>query len=275
MKIFLVGNGESRKDFDLESLRSQGKIYGCNALYRDFTPDVLISVDHGIMHEIYHSGYCYKNECWFRDWTRLPDYMYENLVYTGMTKEQIEESKKWDVKTENKRGKCNEFVMHGANLWGMVTILKNDNTKYKKNVNQSVLKVSWVGDDKVNNINDVMPNNVDMGWAAGPTSGYVATQKDSPTEIYLIGHDLNSNTKFVNNVYKDTVHYSMSKNQAIVSENWITQWALLFTQNPHIKFYKVNRNLKGAENTDKPVFEWNGIPNLEYIDYPGMLDKFN
>ena len=192
-----------------------------------------------------------------------------------MTHDQIEESKKWDVKTENERGECNEFVMHGANLAGMVTILKNDDTKYKKNVNQNVLKVSWVGKDKVNNINDVMPNNVDIGWAAGPTSGYIATKKDNPTEVYLVGHDLNSNTKFVNNVYKDTTHYSMAKNQAIVSENWIKQWGLLFTQNPHITFYKVNKNLESNENVDKPVFEWKGIPNLKYIDYPGMLDKFN
>ena len=33
--IFCIGNGESRKDFDLEQLRPFGKIYGCNGLYRD------------------------------------------------------------------------------------------------------------------------------------------------------------------------------------------------------------------------------------------------
>ena len=64
-KAFCIGNGESRKGFDLEILRPHGKIYGCNALYRDFTPDVLVAVDHGICHEIYNSGYCQKNEAWF------------------------------------------------------------------------------------------------------------------------------------------------------------------------------------------------------------------
>ena len=49
-RVFCIGNGESRKDFDLETLRPHGKIYGCNALYRDFTPDVIIAVDMGIMH---------------------------------------------------------------------------------------------------------------------------------------------------------------------------------------------------------------------------------
>ena len=54
MKVFCIGNGESRKGFDLNKLKPFGKIYGCNALYREFSPDVLVSVDHGIMHEIYH-----------------------------------------------------------------------------------------------------------------------------------------------------------------------------------------------------------------------------
>ena len=67
--VFCIGNGESRKDFNLDLLKPHGKIYGCNALYREYTPDVLVSVDHGIMHEIYQSGYCYKNDTWFRDWT--------------------------------------------------------------------------------------------------------------------------------------------------------------------------------------------------------------
>ena len=41
-KVFCIGNGTSRQNFSLESLRDKGKIYGCNALYRDFKPDVLI-----------------------------------------------------------------------------------------------------------------------------------------------------------------------------------------------------------------------------------------
>ena len=54
-RVFCIGNGESRKGLDLESLRPLGKIYGCNALYRDFAPDVLTAVDHGIMHDKFHA----------------------------------------------------------------------------------------------------------------------------------------------------------------------------------------------------------------------------
>jgi len=151
-KVFCIGNGESRKNFNLDLLKPHGKVYGCNALYREYTPDVLVSVDHGIMHEIYQSGYCYNNETWFRDWTKVPDHMYESMVYAGLSQIDIEELNKWHIKNENKKTDEKEFVMHGANLSGLVTILKQNKDKFQKQISQNVLCVSWVKDnDKANN----------------------------------------------------------------------------------------------------------------------------
>ena len=42
---YCIGNGPSRKDFDLNRLKASGQTYGCNALYRDFMPDFIFSVD--------------------------------------------------------------------------------------------------------------------------------------------------------------------------------------------------------------------------------------
>ena len=42
---YCIGNGPSRKEFDLERLKATGQTYGCNALYRDFMPDFIFSVD--------------------------------------------------------------------------------------------------------------------------------------------------------------------------------------------------------------------------------------
>jgi hypothetical protein len=42
---YCIGNGPSRKQFDLNSLKASGQTYGCNALYRDFIPDYIFSVD--------------------------------------------------------------------------------------------------------------------------------------------------------------------------------------------------------------------------------------
>ncbi len=42
---YCIGNGPSRQGFDLDKLKATGQTYGCNALYRDFVPDFIFSVD--------------------------------------------------------------------------------------------------------------------------------------------------------------------------------------------------------------------------------------
>lgn len=42
---YCIGNGPSRKGFDLTRLTATGQTYGCNALYRDFVPDFIFSID--------------------------------------------------------------------------------------------------------------------------------------------------------------------------------------------------------------------------------------
>lgn len=63
---FVLGNGVSRQLVDLKLLRPHGKIYGCNALYRDFVPDALIATDRPIAAEIQNSGYAVKNKFYTR-----------------------------------------------------------------------------------------------------------------------------------------------------------------------------------------------------------------
>lgn len=65
---FVLGNGKSRLQIDLHVLRHYGKIYGCNALFREFIPDILIATDRPMATEIEESGYSEKNEFW----TRIP-----------------------------------------------------------------------------------------------------------------------------------------------------------------------------------------------------------
>ena len=63
---FVLGNGASRKDVDLSALKNHGKVYGCNALYRDFTPDVLVATDRPISEQIQNSGYALKSAFYTR-----------------------------------------------------------------------------------------------------------------------------------------------------------------------------------------------------------------
>lgn len=64
--VFVLGNGRSRLGLDLNSLKGAGKVFGCNALYRDFSPDVLFATDPGITKEIESSGYPENNEFYTR-----------------------------------------------------------------------------------------------------------------------------------------------------------------------------------------------------------------
>lgn len=54
---FVLGNGISRQAVDLTVLSTLGEVYGCNALYREFAPAVLVSTDEPISREIQQSGY--------------------------------------------------------------------------------------------------------------------------------------------------------------------------------------------------------------------------
>jgi hypothetical protein len=63
---FVLGNGVSRLAVDLNQLKQRGRIYGCNALYREFVPDVLISTDRGISQVIQNSGYAQNNMMYTR-----------------------------------------------------------------------------------------------------------------------------------------------------------------------------------------------------------------
>jgi hypothetical protein len=54
---FVLGNGVSRQLVDPVDLKRHGTVYGCNALYRTFAPDVLISTDTPISTAIQNSGY--------------------------------------------------------------------------------------------------------------------------------------------------------------------------------------------------------------------------
>ena len=54
---FVLGNGISRQLIDLNLLKTLGRVYGCNAIYREFAPDVLISTDLPISERIQHEGY--------------------------------------------------------------------------------------------------------------------------------------------------------------------------------------------------------------------------
>lgn len=67
-RAFVLGNGISRQAISVAEMGHTGMIYGCNALYREHTPDVLVATDRPIAEHIQRSGYSVAH----RFYTRRP-----------------------------------------------------------------------------------------------------------------------------------------------------------------------------------------------------------
>lgn len=72
---FVLGNGISRNFINPEQLKPFGKVYGCNAIYREFDPDYLIAVDVKMIIEIDSKRYQDKHP---NIWTN-PNKAYRNI----------------------------------------------------------------------------------------------------------------------------------------------------------------------------------------------------
>lgn len=67
MLAFVLGNGTSRRGISVARLRNHGTVYGCNAIYREVTPDVLIATDQPIAEEIQLTDYARTNRFYTRN----------------------------------------------------------------------------------------------------------------------------------------------------------------------------------------------------------------
>lgn len=68
MIAFVLGNGISRQQVSVPRLLELAPVYGCNALYRDHVPTVLVATDQPISRVIQESGYSQQH----RFYTRRP-----------------------------------------------------------------------------------------------------------------------------------------------------------------------------------------------------------
>ena len=91
----------------------------------------------------------------------------------------------------------------------------------------------------------------------------------------MIGHDLNSTTNKINNMYKSTKHYTAAENGPTPAVNWIRQWTELFKLYPKTQFIKINVANDGRDSVNSPIEEWQEYNNLSYADYSTLDNLFN
>ena len=86
-EIWVIGNGESRKTFDLHSIDTH--IIGCNAIHREFICDQIVAVDRRMVTEIvanpdYINVPVYTRPNWIGDFTQFPNVrLLPELPYKG------------------------------------------------------------------------------------------------------------------------------------------------------------------------------------------------
>jgi len=268
--LFVLGNGESRKDIDVELLKSKGKVWGCNALYREHEVDGLIAVDPMLEHEIYRSGYIDHNKVYFRDWDDLPGDTLESMIEA--TKSSMKNPKLSEWKS-NPEGIYQQFVIHGSS-----TVNQNrEQTRWKGDGFESVY-VTWtygLASENITLLKDIMKDYYsggwegeqngpqDPGWSSGATAMYIACKVEKPKKCYLIGMDMYSTTDFINNLYKGTYGYLSADESSITPQNWVIQMGRVMVRYQNIEFIKVNPDDNSKVSERMP--QWDSLTNLSYL----------
>jgi hypothetical protein len=258
--LFCIGNGESRKDFDLHKLKEHGKTYGCNGLYRDFTPDVLLAMDYNICHEIYRSGYAFENPVYLKSWEKNPHTLHPKLFepetiakFIGQDIEDISEyTDEWAWKGEKKK-----YFVCWANNRDLMKKMREERKDWKEDdfklylsEDQEGYLITWTKKkDKVMGLGKYQNEKTNAGILIAMMAA------DVDKKIYLIGYDYYSKLSTVNNVYKGTNGYVGEKAAAIDPQNWIYHTKKLLNRYEDHEFIHVGQPIDDLEERKN----WNTI----------------
>ena len=84
-----------------------------------------------------------------------------------------------------------------------------------------------------------------------------------PQEVYILGFDLSSYDKRLNNIYKGTDNYLPADAKGFSPDNWYHQMRTVFEEFSEIKFYLTNHDNEGFLD----------IKNLEYITKNDLCER--
>ena len=240
VKHIVYGNGESRPKDNIIG-GEWATTWGCNAIFRDFTVDNLVSVDYAMQQEIYESGYALKNKCWFTDWELLPAEFNISMMLAG-NKDPVYET--W-------QGNKKSCVVQGKTIDSVQRVMEEiliynpqlDKDDLRKKLEKDVgLYVTWVDEynDQVVNID------YPKGWSAGNTALYLAC-KYGADEVYMVGFDGSNYAEPINNIYKGSRNYLAADSRGFNTTNWDNQFKLVKRDFPNVQFYKVGTDLTYEE----------------------------
>ena len=240
IRHIVYGNGESRpKDKIIGG--EWTTTWGCNAIYRDFAVDNLVSVDYPMQQEIYESGYAMKNKCWFSDWELLPAEFNVSMMLAG-NNGPVYETWQGNKKSCVVQGKTQDTVeanIQEVKIYNPDIDVEDLRKKAEKDVGTYV---TWVDEynDKVINID------YPKGWSAGNTALYLAC-KSGAEEVYMCGFDGTDYSEPLNNIYKGSKNYLTADSRGFNTINWDNQYRMIQRDFPKVQFYKVGSDLTYEE----------------------------
>ena len=103
--------------------------------------------------------------------------------------------------------------------------------------------------------NDIVSNiEYPIGWSTGNTALHLAAQSQ-PSEVYILGYDLSSYDKPLNNIYKGTDNYLPADTKGFSPDNWYGQMRGVFKEFSlyDIDFFLVDSTLEFEEKNVKHI----------------------
>ena len=183
---YIIGNGQSRIGLNLDVLG--GDIWGCNALFRDYTPDYLTIVDVSIMGECAESAYPKYNKCYFSgEWTEP---LHRDEEYPVIKSTMDVPVREW-IRPEH-----THITMHG-----------------KGNGNVGILEMQAIGIEEDYRITEVRGPEDDPflfeNFFCGTTASAMASMTGKYDNIVYVGFDSiwNYDINTYNNIYAGTRCY--------------------------------------------------------------------
>jgi hypothetical protein len=241
MRILVIGNGESREWFKPchQMIDDDVVTWGCNALYRDGKVDNLVAVDYGMQQEIYSSGYPLAHTCWFADWNVLPSQAAEMMLMTTDVPQDFIHQNRPHTEHCVIQGKDPITLQEKIDeIKKKFPNLRHDDLKMKLEKDVGIW-ITWVREHDM-----ILPVEEPKGWSAGNTALSLACSQAGsgiPIEVYILGYDLSSYDKDLNNIYKGTDNYLPATAKGFNPINWMTQMEKVFDKYKVIDFYWVDR----------------------------------
>lgn len=211
---FIIGNGESRNIFPIESLKGHGVIYGCNAIYRDhpYLCDHVVAVNGPMYDEIVANVALHNRK----------------------------------IASENKNGLISFNLIGPNNISQWNYICDGDN----ENDIPEGLKIYriWRGGD-VKKGGKIKTNDFSLARGSGCSAVLLAAESGMK-DIVIMSFDIlgakqwemDAPSREQNNIYKNTLNYpNRMSMKAYLKYEWLYQLRQIFKKFPKTNFYFINR----------------------------------